>query len=75
MYLPSIYHHTKHDSIAWYVACNIQALAAVAMVMVVRLTGDDDVILFTFTFIFFFSVLRTKPRALGKPHYNLYLDR
>lgn len=40
--------YLKPDSIAWRVACNTQALAAVAMVMVVELTGDDGVVLFTF---------------------------
>lgn len=32
--------YLKHDSIAWLVACNTQALAAVAMVMAVGLTGQ-----------------------------------
>lgn len=63
--------YLKHDSIALHVVCNTQALATVAMVMVVGLTGPDDVVLFAF--IWFFAVLRTKPRALGKVHDKLYL--
>jgi hypothetical protein len=61
--------YLKHDSIAWLVACNTQALAAVAMVMAVGLTGQ--MMWYFLPLSVFFAVLRTKPKALGKPHESL----